>query len=140
MRDSLPKKETPYTPAVALVVAQAEALRLMEEEGLERIWARTAQLSEFTREKIQGLGFALFAKNPCRILTAAVVPPSIDGKALVKRLREEYSVSIAGGQLHLMGKIVRLAHMGYIRRPDLERGFEALGDLLRKLSPAASPS
>ena len=49
MRKSIPNKETPYTPAVTLVVSMAEALRQIKQEGLENIWARHAWLAEATR-------------------------------------------------------------------------------------------
>ena len=48
-------------------------------------------------------------------------------------LREEYGVSIAGGQGQLKGKIIRFAHMGYIQKPDLIVGFACLEMVLTKL-------
>ena len=133
MKKSIPEKETPYTPAVTLVVSMAEALRQIKEEGLQNIFARHAWLAEATRSGIQALGLTLFAKNPCNVLTSVVVPNGLDGKKLVKKMREDYGVSIAGGQIHLMGKIFRLAHMGYMDRFDIIIAISALEMMLQEL-------
>ncbi|HAH05276.1 MAG TPA: aminotransferase [Elusimicrobia bacterium] len=133
MRKSLQASETPFTPAVSLVAAQAEALRLILQEGLENVWKRTASLAAFTRGEMGRLGLKLFPKDPADILTAACFPEGVDGKALLNALREEDRICIAGGQEKLAGKILRLAHMGFIRKPDVEAGIAALARRLPKV-------
>ena len=133
MRKSIPNKETPYTPAVTLVVSMAEALRQIRQEGLENIWARHAWLANATREGVKAMGLTIFAKTPCNVLTSIDVPAGVDGKKIVKRMREEYGVSIAGGQVQLEGKIVRLAHMGYMDRFDVIVGLSALEMMLHDM-------
>lgn len=133
MRRSLPKKETPFTPAVTLVAAQAEALRLIREEGIENVWKRTAELAAYTRAELLKLGLTLFPKDPADILTAVNLPPALDGKKLIKDIRVEDHISIAGGQLHLEGKIIRVAHMGWIKKADVDAGLKALA---KRLQPA----
>ncbi|MDE2292405.1 MAG: alanine--glyoxylate aminotransferase family protein, partial [Elusimicrobia bacterium] len=98
MRKSLSKKQTPYTPAVILVAAQDEALRLIRQEGIENVWKRTAELAAYTRAEVKKLGLTLFAKDPADILTAVNLPAGVDGKKLVKEMRVEDGISIAGGQ------------------------------------------
>jgi serine---pyruvate transaminase len=133
MKKSVAEKQTPFTPPVTVIVAQAEALRQIKQEGIENVFARHAWLAGATRAAVQALGLALFAKNPCNVLTSITVPAGIDGKAIVKRLRENYGVSIAGGQADLVGKIVRLAHMGYMERFDVIIGISALEMMLHEL-------
>lgn len=130
MRKSLPKKETPYTPAVTLVAAQAEALRLIREEGIENVWRRTAELAAFTRAEVEKMGLKLFPQAPADILTAIRLPEGVDGKKLIKDIRVEERISIAGGQVHLEGKIVRVAHMGWIKKADVVAGLKALAKRL----------
>jgi serine---pyruvate transaminase len=125
-RASLPNNETPYTPAVGLVVGQYEALRMIREEGIENVWVRTRVLAEYTRRALEGLGLPLFSKAPGNVLTAAVLPKDVDGEALVKNMRDRHGVSIAGGQEKLKGRIIRLAHMGAIRQEDVDEGLAAL--------------
>ncbi len=133
MKKSIPQKETPFTPAVTLLVSMAEALRQIKQEGLPNVFARHAWLAEATRAGVQALGLEIFAKNPCNVLTSVVVPNGIDGKKLVKRMREDYGVSIAGGQVHLEGKIFRLAHMGYMDRFDVIIALAALEMMLHEM-------
>src|SRR5258708_7700001 len=130
MKKSVADKETPFTPPVTVIVAQAEALRLIKQEGLENVFARHAWLANATREAVKALGLTIFAKVPCNVLTSITVPPGIDGKAIVKRMRDEYGVSIAGGQAGLVGKIIRLAHMGYMERFDVIIGISGLEMML----------
>jgi aspartate aminotransferase-like enzyme len=126
MRASLKDKETPYTPAVPLVVAQAEALRLIKEEGLPNVLKRTSKMAHHARDWAKKRGLSMLAKDPAHILTALYLPKGIDGNKLVNSLREEEGISIAGGQESLKGKIIRVAHMGYISQSDLEAGLDAL--------------
>jgi serine---pyruvate transaminase len=133
MKKSIPEKETPFTPAVTLIVSMAEALRHIKAEGIENVFARHSWLAEATRAGVQALGLEIFAKNPCTVLTSVVVPQNLDGKKLVKRLREEYGVSIAGGQVHLLGKIFRLAHMGYMERFDVVIAISAVEMMLHEM-------
>ncbi|MFH1724755.1 MAG: alanine--glyoxylate aminotransferase family protein [Elusimicrobiota bacterium] len=132
MRAALPKNQTPFTPGVTLIAAQAEALRLIGEEGIENVWKRTADLAAYTRGEVAKLGLELFPTDPCDVLTAIRLPEGVDGKKLVKDILTEERISIAGGQKRLAGKIVRIAHMGYIRKPDVDAGLKALS---KRLSP-----
>jgi len=137
MEKSVPNKETPYTPAIGLVAAQDEALRLIFEEGLDNVLARTRALAEWTRAEVKKLGFPVFAKDPCDGLTSFEVPAGMDSQALIEKILEEHKVSFAGGQEKLKGKIVRIAHMGYIRKPDLEKGFDVLKQTLKGMKQPA---
>ena len=47
------------------------------------------------------------------------MPPGIDGVALLGKLEKQYGLKLAGGQDNLKGKIIRLAHMGYIDQFDV---------------------
>ena len=134
-RASLQSHETPFTPAVNLVAAQAEALGLIKEEGIENVWKRTAALGAFTRQAVaQTLGLKLFAERPADILTAAWLPEGVDGTKLLSAMRAEDRVAVADGQGKLKGKMIRIAHMGRISRSDVETGIATLG---RRLSAGA---
>ena len=129
-KKALPSGETPYTPAVSLVVAQKAALDQMRREGVENIWKRTRQLADHCRRELSRIGLKLFSKTPCDVLTAAELPAGTDGQALVQRILDKHRISIAGGQEKLKGKIIRVAHMGDISRTDLEAGLEAIREEL----------
>lgn len=139
IKRSIPEKETPFTPAVSLVAALAESLQMIRQEGLETIWQRHIRLAKATRAGLQALGLPLFADPPCHVLTAVRLPAGVDGKRLVRSLRDTDGVSIAGGQERLAGKIIRLAHMGYMDRFDLLVGLGALEMALITLGHPITP-
>jgi len=133
MRKSLATKETPFTPAVTLIVALSEAIKMIKVVGIENVWKECRLLARAARAGMRAIGLELFGDNPCDVETSAKVPAGVDGGKIVKMLREEYGVSIAGGQGALKGKIIRFAHMGYIQKPDLFVGFACLEMVLIKL-------
>jgi aspartate aminotransferase-like enzyme len=118
-RKALAAPDTPYTPAIPLVIALAESLRQIRREGVERIWARGKMLAAATRAGLATLGFRMVAERPADGLTAAYFPDGIDGKALLKRLESRFGLKLAGGQGPLKGKICRVAHMGLIDELDI---------------------
>lgn len=108
------KDTTAWTPAVSLLLGLNEALRMMlHEEGLERLFARHALLARATRAGVTALGMRLLSSAPATSATGAYVPDGIDGTDFLHYLRDAVGVTFAGGQEHLAGKIIRIAHLGY---------------------------
>lgn len=144
MRKSILNKQTPFTPAVTIIVALQESLKIIKQEGLEMIWQKTERYAKATRAAIKSMNLELFAKeeNACNVLTSAKLPQNIDGEKIVNTLREEFGISIAEGQGKLKGKIFRIAHMGYIDQFDLFVAFVGLEIVLlrfgHKLQPGQS--
>ncbi|MBL7196490.1 MAG: alanine--glyoxylate aminotransferase family protein [Candidatus Omnitrophica bacterium] len=133
-KKSLDKTDTPFTPAINLIVALNEVLKNMRKQGLDTIFARNKKLADATRQTVSALGLELFAPGiSSDAVTAVKVPEGIDGAKLVKTMRDEYGVAIAGGQAHLKGKIFRIAHMGFIRKEDLKVCIKTLEEVLSKM-------
>ncbi len=133
-RESLKKNDHPFTPAVSLIMALREAVKMIREEGLENVWARHALLAEATRAGVIALGLELFAPQaPSNSVTAVKVPEGIDGVAVLNNMRDKQGITLAGGQAHLKGKIVRLAHLGYADRFDVTLVISALEMVLSEL-------
>jgi serine---pyruvate transaminase len=124
---------SPFTPAVPLWRALDVALELIGEEGLERVYERHAILARATRAGIEAIGLERFGpdNDGANVLTAARLPDSIDGVAVPKLMRDRYGVTAAGGQGHLKGKIVRIAHCGYYGAYDIVIALSALESALR---------
>jgi len=135
MKKSVSNKETPFTPAVSLVVAINQSLKLIKEKTLEKIWAENEKLAVACRAAVKSMGLKIFCDENviCNVLTPILMPENIDGQKVVKMMREEFGISIAGGQDKLKGKIVRIAHMGYIDKFDLIVAISGLEIVLNKL-------
>ncbi len=132
---------SPFTPAVTLWRALDVALRLIEEEGLDRVSERHAILARAARAGIEALGLERFGPdNPdANVLTAARLPDSVDGAKVPKLMRDRYGVTAAGGQGRLKGKIVRIAHCGYYGAFDIVIALTALESALRDLGADVEP-
>ena len=124
----------PYTPAVTLLTALQHALNRICEEGIQNTIARHKRLALATRSAIKALGLPLFATSPANTLTSIRLPEEIDGKALISLMRDKYGITYAGGQSQLSGKIVRIAHLGWMNENDVivaisafERGLLEIG-------------
>jgi aspartate aminotransferase-like enzyme len=116
---SLADSDTPFTPAHTLIAAQAKSLRLLLAEGMENVWQRTLLLQAALIAAVRALGLELFADRPSPSLTVIEVPAGIDGPKWEKLLETKYGLKVAGGQGELNGKIIRIAHMGYIDALDI---------------------
>jgi len=121
-----PKGDSPYTPAISMVVGLSRALGMLEERTMERVWSDCSRLAGACRSAAAAMGLAVFSKSPADAVTAITLPDDVDGAALAKRMRDHYGVAVAGGQEHLKGRIVRIAHMGYVGTFDLVIAIAAL--------------
>ncbi|MBN1882606.1 MAG: alanine--glyoxylate aminotransferase family protein [Deltaproteobacteria bacterium] len=131
---NLLKNQTAYTPAISLIVGLKEALNIINEIGLKKLFSRYEKMADATRKAALGMGLSLFAPtSPSGSITAIQSPPDIDGQAVVKSLRETHGITIAGGQSQLKGKIFRIAHMGYVDRYDIIMTLAALEMTLKGL-------
>ena len=136
-KKALDKTDTPFTPAIGLVIALNDALKMMTAEGIENIFKRHHKLAEATRAAMKGLKLELFAPAAASdAVTAVKVPQGVDGEKLVKTMRDEYGVTIAGGQSEMKGKLFRIAHMGYISEFDIILCLSCLEKVLKKMGYA----
>jgi len=125
--DNQLENQTAYTPAVSLIVGLREALEMILTEGLDAVFARHEALARATRAAMEALGLELLAADsPSFACTAVNVPKGVDGKAIVKHLRDRYGVILAGGQGKLAGNIFRIGHMGDVDSFDTIAAIAAL--------------
>ena len=125
------KSDSPFTPAITLVIGLERALLKITGEGVDNFIERHKKDAQFVREYMKDLGLKIFSKSPADAVTAVEVRESLDGVALVKSLKAK-GVSFAGGQAHLKGKIFRIAHMGSVGRKDLEGALAILKETLEE--------
>lgn len=132
-RKNLAKNTSAYTPAVSLITGLREALLMIKEEGLENVFKRHDRLARATKAAAKAMGLKLLApESPSNCATAVFVPEGVDGAKLVKYIRDEVGVTLAGGQEHLKGKILRIAHIGYMDTFDVVTAISAVEMALAK--------
>jgi aspartate aminotransferase-like enzyme len=131
-RKGVAERSTAWTPAISLVQGLRVALGLLRAEGWAAVHARHDRLARATRAGATALGLALLApESPSPAATAVLVPAGVDGAALVRYLRDRMRVTFAGGQDHLKGRILRLAHLGWVGSFDVVTAIAALELALR---------
>ncbi|MQA73688.1 MAG: aminotransferase class V-fold PLP-dependent enzyme [Solirubrobacterales bacterium] len=124
-----------FTPAVTLFMGLDVALEMIRDEGLDQIFARHALLARAARAGVEAMGLERFGPDDpdANVVTVARLPEEIDGARVPKLMRDRYGVTVAGGQAHLKGKIVRIAHCGYYGGFDIVVALSALEMALRDL-------
>jgi alanine-glyoxylate transaminase/serine-glyoxylate transaminase/serine-pyruvate transaminase len=115
-----------------------ESIRLLEEEGLENVYARHTRLAEATRRAVRvwsaNDGPQLFCVAPDRLsdsVTAILMPEGFDAEAVRRTARQRFNVSLGGGLGVLGGKIFRIGHLGDLNEPMLLGALAAVEMALR---------
>lgn len=123
-----------FTPAVSLIQALDVALDLIAEEGLDTVFARHDLLARATRAGVHGLGLELFGDPDERstVVTAIALPEDVDGGKVPGALRK-LGITANGGQDHLKGRILRIAHCGYFGAFDILTSLSGLEMVLHRL-------
>jgi len=105
----------PYTPATNLLYGLREALAMLEEEGLENVFARHQRHAEATRRAVRAWGLEVLATNPAEYsasLTAVLLPAGHDADRVRKMILEAFDMSLGTGLGKLAGKVFRIGHLG----------------------------
>jgi aspartate aminotransferase-like enzyme len=122
-----------FTPAVSLIFGLRASLGMMEREGFERVYARHARMSRAIRAAATALGLKLLApENPSPAATGIFLPDGIDADQVLDYLRDRMNITLAEGQDQLKGKVIRIAHVGYMGAFDVITAVSALEMALRK--------
>ncbi len=105
----------PYTPATNLLYGLAEAIDMLEEEGLENVFARHARHAEATRRAVRGWGLEILCQEPRHYsgsLTAVLMPGETGGDALRAVILQNFDMSLGAGLSKLADRIFRIGHLG----------------------------
>jgi len=106
----------PYTPATNLLYGLAEALKmLLDEEGLDAVFARHQRHAEATRRAVRAWGLEVFALDPREFsasLTGVPLPAGHDADRVRKVILEAFDLSLGTGLTKLGGKMFRIGHLG----------------------------
>jgi aspartate aminotransferase-like enzyme len=118
--------DTPWTPAISLIIGADAALQMIRAEGVENIWRRHERLATALHEGIRAIGLKLFSDSPSFAVTPVWLPADIQWKQFNRTLKEKYGITIAGGQEEYAGKIFRISHLGYYDELDMITILSAL--------------
>lgn len=127
----------PYTPATNLLYGLREAIHMLEEEGLQNIFARHDRHAEATRRAVHAWKLEILCQNPeeySSSLTAVMMPEGYNADALLDLILKKYDMCLGIGLGKVKGKIFRIGHLGDFNDlmlagtlAGLEMGFSLVG-------------
>jgi aspartate aminotransferase-like enzyme len=122
------------TPAVNLVWALKESVRIIKEEGLENRYARHRKNAAAMQAALESLGFGILAEREHRAVTLSNVlyMEGVSDLEFRKVLAEEGAM-VAGGLAAYAGKMFRLGHMGNIDTHDMVSTIAAIERTLYRI-------
>jgi len=106
----------PFTPATNLLFGLNEAIAMLEEEGLENVFARHDRLAEATRRAVRGWGLEILCADPAEYsssLTAVLMPAGQNADQVRKAALERFDLSLGTGLGKVAGKVFRIGHLGW---------------------------
>lgn len=106
----------PYTPATNLLYGLKEALAMLEEEGLDNVFARHLRHAAATRAAVEHWGLEILCQNPQEhspILTAVVMPEGHDADQFRDVILQQFDMSLGAGLSKVKGRVFRIGHLGH---------------------------
>ena len=133
--------DSPFTPALSLMLGMKVALDLYFDEGPEAVLERHRLLSDAVKEGCRALGLDIAAEHPERAwaVTQVAAPEGIDGTELVAKVRRDHGLILAPGQGPLKGKVFRIGHLGQYDKLDILRGLAAIEMTLTDMGYPVKP-
>jgi aspartate aminotransferase-like enzyme len=125
-------KHTPFTPALPLLYAYREALRMILEEGLEARFKRHKACSDALYAGLSAIGLTPFAKEEDRSTTIIALNylDGLEDKTFRNTLAQKFRVLVAGGFGNLKGKVFRVGCMGEVNKYHVMRTISAISSTL----------
>ncbi|MEH2536516.1 MULTISPECIES: pyridoxal-phosphate-dependent aminotransferase family protein [unclassified Bradyrhizobium] len=105
----------PYTPATNLLYGLREAVAMLLEEGLDKVFARHQRLAAATRAAVNHWGLEVLCQEPrdfSPVLTAVLMPPGHDADQFRKVVLDNFNMSLGSGLSKVAGKVFRIGHLG----------------------------
>jgi aspartate aminotransferase-like enzyme len=130
-----PLPSTAFTAAVTVAYAVHEAVRMIQEEGLERVFERHRRMARMVRAGVRGMGLRTLAEDAYAVdtVTAIRTPEGMDAAPVLSRAREHYGVLFGRGIGRLEHTVIRFGHLGFTQPELLLQGLEVLGRALTDL-------
>ena len=118
--------QTPYTPAVSVLLQLNYRLRQVLETGVENEIRRVKKLSGYFREHIKEMPFKFFTSSPSNAVTALVPLTGVSAYQYFEKLDKEYNIWVCPNGGALKDKVFRVGHIGAVGQKDYARLLDAL--------------
>ncbi len=127
------KRTYHHTAPINALYGLHEALLLVQEEGLDKAWARHEKNAAMFRAGLEKIGLKSFVTGESSLpeLAIVTVPDGVNEAAVRDHLLNKYNIEIGAGLGQLAGKIWRIGLMGYTsNEKNIKLCLKALKDAL----------
>ncbi|MFB1024367.1 MAG: aminotransferase class V-fold PLP-dependent enzyme [Octadecabacter sp.] len=107
----------PYTPPVGLMNGLKLALEMIEDEGLENVFARHRRIATGVRHAVKAWELELCAVSPdvySDTVSAIKTPDGFNATDIVTRAADKYGMAFGVGLGEVAGKVFRIGHLGML--------------------------
>ena len=123
--------QTPFTPAVSILLQLHERLKDILEEGIEVERAKIKELKLDFINRIKNLPLKIFSKNASNAMTA-IETKNVSAYSVFLILKDEYNIWVCPNGGELKEKIFRVGHIGQLSISDNDKLIEALNDINKR--------
>ena len=125
-------KHTPFTPALPVLYAYREAMRIILEEGMEKRIQRHRTCSDALYSGLSAIGLSPFADENSRstVVIALNYLDGLEDKIFRDTLAKKFRILVAGGFGNLKGKVFRVGCMGEVDRYHVMRCISGIASTL----------
>jgi len=105
----------PYTASLTLLHGLRESLAMLQEEGLDNVFARHRYLASGACAAVRAWGLKLCAREPkwySDTVSAIMVPHGFNGADVIDRAYRRYNLALGAGLSQMAGKLFRIGHLG----------------------------
>ncbi len=124
--------QTPYTPAVGILLQLADRLEKVSAAGITSETGRVHNLAVYFREQLKDLPFRMFAQSPSSAVTALSPEDGRSARYYVDRLDRGYNIWACPNGGALADKVFRVGHMGDVHKEDYDVLVSALREIVEE--------
>ncbi|AWX95202.1 TPA: alanine--glyoxylate aminotransferase family protein [Streptococcus suis] len=124
--------QTPFTPAVGIILQLHEKLLRLSQKGIEQQIQKTQELATYFRKKVSQYNFEFVTTSPSNAVTALRVPEGVSAKRIFQELEHRFGIWICPNGGELSDKVFRVGHIGNLQKTDYDTLFNALDQLKKE--------
>ena len=118
--------QTPFTPAVSILLQLHARLKRLSECGVETENKRIAELASYFREKINGMPFSVSSPLLSNAVTPLMVKEGTSAYEIFETLERDYGIWVCPSGGELKDRLFRIGHIGCLEKSDVDVLIEAL--------------
>jgi aspartate aminotransferase-like enzyme len=114
------KGNVPFTPALSLLFELDGSLDFIHSQGMDKLFARRAQVADRIRDLVIRSGMEIYALKPGNGITGVIPPAGFDMAELRRRLEGDFGIQIAGGLGKIKDSMFRIGHVGHVTDEEVD--------------------